>query len=330
VAGTIIRVKKHQCLKVTGAHVAKCVLGTASLALNMATIALWGWAKFTQFVHWRGIRIHPREWMTKLAHYQELSGAEEDAWSKRHYVSWILNKGRLHLWLKKNGPTFLHSARPIVHMIDAYYEVDSHLKVTKTMMVVSGGVRMGLGLTDEAAWTVLQHGMIGLWRSFDPGANRPRRREYQLVRQWPRGVWGPQGSARNIVMSCVRGLVPLHPAAPGLHNLRKPNDMAEARVCRQPGYVYEEPHHLPRWRRPWGRLLRAGGRFQRFCKQHVDRVATVARIRGSGYLRGAGKVSKRAAKKAATAIADRGREVADRAAAFNRAVAEWHASHSQP
>lgn len=268
VASRIYRVKKHHCLEVNTAHVVKCLLGSASLALNLVAFGVWAWARIANFVHWRGVSSDSNLWLRQLAQYEHLVASKEDALSNRQYVQWLIREGRLQYWLRRNSGTFLHKARPVVDMIDAYYVAHNGMKRTRTLYSLGSVVRASFGLSDEASWTLLQHSMLGLWLSFEPGADLPRPNSYQIVRKWPRGVGG---AAQNIVLTCLRGMVPFHPAAPGLHTLRAPNRLAEARVCRIPGYIYEEPWPLPFWS-PLRRLSHSTQRLDRFCRWQLARA----------------------------------------------------------
>lgn len=168
-----------------------------------------------------------------------------------------------------------------LEMVDAYYLADNSLKLTKALFSISGFVRASLGLSDEAAWTLQQHGMVGLWQSFDPGADLPRLNSYQIVKKWPRGV---RGAALNLVKTCLRGMVPLHPAAPGLHNVWRPNRLVEERVCRIPGYMYEEPQ-APRWRHPLRTFLWSSRQLHKHCRLQLARAARQMKLRGQRFLR---------------------------------------------
>lgn len=276
IAGKLFRVKKYHCLVVDQNHVIKCVLGTASLALHIATLGLWIWAKIASFIHWKGIASDAEEWLGQLSRYEDLTGAEQEAWSDRRYFNWLFHRVRLKVWLKANGRTFIHRARSCFEMVDAYYSADKGLKATKTLCSVSGLARFSLGLSDEAAWTMQQHGMIGLWRSFNPGADLPRPDSYQIVKRWPRGV---KSAALNLLKTCLRGIVPFHPASPGMHNVWRPNRMAEERVCRMAGYVFEEPR-VPRWQPPLKELLLRLRRLGTGCRRQLSRAGAWARLAG--------------------------------------------------
>eukprot|EP00446_Apocalathium_sp_SHHI-4_P022656 CAMPEP_0177254606 /NCGR_PEP_ID=MMETSP0367-20130122/55876_1 /TAXON_ID=447022 ORGANISM="Scrippsiella hangoei-like, Strain SHHI-4" /NCGR_SAMPLE_ID=MMETSP0367 /ASSEMBLY_ACC=CAM_ASM_000362 /LENGTH=331 /DNA_ID=CAMNT_0018708191 /DNA_START=161 /DNA_END=1156 /DNA_ORIENTATION=+ len=276
--GRVYRVKKDHCLVVDRGHVVQCVLGSCGWVLNAATLGFWAWSKFAHWTHWNGIRNDQRNWLLQLSHYQHLAMAEKDAWDTRNYISWLIQKGKLKYWLKTEGQTFIHNARPVLDMLDAYYVMDKGLKFTKAMTSISGFVRASLGLSDEAAWTMQQHGMTGMWQSFEPGADLPRTNLYQIVKRWPQGVGG---AAFNLAATCLRGCVPFHPAAPGLHNLWTPNRLAEARVCRIPGYVFEEPRTSP-LRLARRKVLRGAGRLQRHCRGEIRKVFVGARQMGKG------------------------------------------------
>jgi len=252
VGGEVYRVKKYHCLAVNGWHVLKCTLGSAGLVLNLATWSFWTWGKIAQHVHWRGISTDAETWLDNLAEYETLSQSEMDAWESRRYLKWAMLKGRMGCWLKTHGQSFQHQSRPLVEMIDAYYLGANILELTKMLSSFSTFVRASLGLSDELTWTYQQHGMIGFWQSFDPGADLPRNRSYQIVKQWPKGN---QCSALNLLKTALRGSVPFHPAVPGLHNVGRPNAMTEARVCTMHGYEFEEPPQESRKRPRWFRIL---------------------------------------------------------------------------
>eukprot|EP00440_Ansanella_granifera_P007646 gb/GFBE01008274.1/.p1 GENE.gb/GFBE01008274.1/~~gb/GFBE01008274.1/.p1 ORF type:complete len:575 (+),score=45.58 gb/GFBE01008274.1/:1-1725(+) len=252
IGGEVYRVKKYHCLVVNRWHVLKCTLGSASLALNMATLGCWVWARISQLIHWRGISTDADSWLEKLERYETLNDSELDAWAQRRYVNWLIVKGRVTYWLKTHGQSFQHDSRTLVEMIDAYYLTANILKFTKLLSSFSTFIRASLGISDELAWTIQQHGMLTLWQSFDAGADLPRGNSYQIVKRWP---MGNKVSALHLAKTSLRGMIPFHPAVPGLHNVGTPNRMTEARVCRMHGYEYDEPPRTRarprRWANPW-------------------------------------------------------------------------------
>eukprot|EP00930_Biecheleria_cincta_P074924 TRINITY_DN62121_c0_g1_i1.p1 TRINITY_DN62121_c0_g1~~TRINITY_DN62121_c0_g1_i1.p1 ORF type:complete len:580 (-),score=61.20 TRINITY_DN62121_c0_g1_i1:154-1893(-) len=250
IGGEVYRVKKYHCLVVNKLHVLKCTLGSASFVLNVATLGCWIWAQMSQLVHWRGISVDADTWIEQLSRYRTLRDSELDAWAKRQYINWIIVKGRAKYWLKMHARSFLHDSRPLVEMVDAYYLAANILKLTRLLTSFSTFARASLGISDELAWTLQQHGMLGFWQSFDAGADLPRDSSYQIVKAWPRGN---KLSAVHLAKTSLRGVIPFHPAVPGLHNVGRPNRMTEARVCTMHGYKFQEPSKDPvrLWAKPW-------------------------------------------------------------------------------
>lgn len=250
IGGEVYRVKKYHCLDVDKMHMLKCTLGSATFALNVATIGCWIWAQMSQLFHWRGIPVDADTWIEQLSRYKTLSDSELDAWAKRRYINWLIVKGRVSYWLKRHAQTFRHDSRPLLEMVDAYYLAVNIVKLTKFLTSFSTFARASLGISDELAWTVQQHTMLGFWQSFDTGEDLPRNKSYQIVKAWPRGN---KISAWHLAKTSLRGVIPCHPAVPGLHNIGRPNRMTEARVCTMHGYKFEEPRQdaVRRWAKPW-------------------------------------------------------------------------------
>lgn len=271
VGGEMYRVKKDHLLVITKWHILRCTLGSVSRVLNFAALLVWAWTrtKIAQDASWREVADDTRYWSQQMLEYETLTYAEQQAWSKRAYLHWFVQKRRRRQWLKAHADRIIQNAEPVVKVIDVYYLAANTLKLAQLLFHLNGFVRTGLGLHDEMAWTVQQHGMIGLWQSFELGADLPRPSSYQIVKQWPRGA---RSAALNLVRTCLRGLVPFHPAVPGLHNLRRPNSLAEARVCRMQGYVYEKPPRAAPAPRPGHQLLAAARAAARLA-EHWRREA---------------------------------------------------------
>ncbi|CAK0851939.1 unnamed protein product [Prorocentrum cordatum] len=245
IAGSIYRVKKDHCLKVDGVHALRCVLGTASgvFGIHLCTIVAWGLAQLKRAHHWGGISNDEKLWIEQLAHYEKLTDMGHKAWSEKSYLQWVMHASRLQYWNRTVGKTFTHKTRSLPDMIQLYYEVESLWTLARWFISLSSLSRSFIGLTDELAWTAQQHNMEGFWRSFKPGKDLPSPQDYLIVRSWPCGV----GSAAwNLLMTCGRGLVPCHPAAPGIQYLFTLNDSFKVNLnVEGPNELAEETPLLP-------------------------------------------------------------------------------------
>lgn len=86
-----------------------------------------------------------------------------------------------------------------------------------------------LGVEDIVRWTLGQHSITTIHGAFDLGAYMPR--EFRLIKKWPDGM-----SSLNTIKGMATSVVPFHPANYGLHTVKSPDAVVEARIRSIIGY----------------------------------------------------------------------------------------------